>query len=155
MKNMIELGEKTQANTSRDNDFRADPKNSLFHYLYNEIRIFFGSALKSLSLEVFAWFFFSFSIIFFCFRWVIFDLSEPSGSVRKKAKTEKKLNESTKNFQGRAGFFVLRDFSFFFFMSSIKLSLRISNWFFSTFGAWHPKTSPKKKGVHKQTKKRH
>ena len=60
----------------------------------------------------------------------------------------------TENFQGQVSFFGVEDFSKNFFkMSCIKFCIQIFNWFFSIFGAWHPKMGPKsKKWVLKQKK---
>ena len=80
-------------------------------------------------------FFFSASIIFFCFPSMTFGVPEPSGSVQKTAKTEKKLNGYwwlDQKFSGSGKLFCSQRFSknFFFKMFRIKWTFRISNWFF-------------------------
>ena len=104
-------------------------------------------------------FFFSGWIIFFCFRSIYLGVPEPSGSVRKTAKTEKKLNgcwSLDRKFSGSGELFCSwRFFEIFFFqMFRINWTFRISKWFFIWRGAWLPKTGPNSKKWVRTRKKR-
>ena len=127
--------------------------------IYNEIRIFLIGSKIRFSWDIHLFFFSSGWIVVFCFYLLVFGVPEPSGNVRKTAKTENKFNGYWclhQKFSGSGQLFCSWEFFlifFFFEISSIKCSFRIINWFFSLFEAWHQKKGPKsKKWAGKQKK---
>ena len=105
------------------------------NFLYNGIRIFLDQLSYRDLLRYPPDFIFPCWIIFFCFPCVTFGVPEPSRIVRKTAKTEKKLNGCWwlhRRFSESRELFYSWRFSkdCFLEMSSIKLSFRISIFFF-------------------------